>query len=253
MKLKDLQALVYELHGLIKKVDIYCKSDEYVYSNIYRRWINEYNSLLQKYNILEDLKLNLMKCSEYDLSSTQKTAKNSAVQYFIHTMNDLATKIDEEIENEVLKAEDSQIPDHQMRQCFKLGIERCPMDPPFKRNRVFIAMPFDNTYFDSYQYGIIPALNSLGFEHYRADEEITTKDIMCKICNQIQSCGLVIINISGLNPNVMLEQGMAYGLGKSVIIKDKTTNAISDIGCLEYIEYEHAHDLMQKLCIALQK
>ena len=63
---------------------------------------------------------------------------------------------------------------------------------------------------------------------------------------------MAIKNISGLNPNVTLEQGLAYGLGKPVIIlKDKTTNAISDLGSIEYIEYSNAGDLKKKLYKAL--
>lgn len=46
----------------------------------------------------------------------------------------------------------------------------------------------------------------------------------------------------------MLELGLAYGLGKEVIvIKDKKTTAISDLGSVEYIEYSHAGELQQKL------
>ena len=254
METKDLHALIFELRGLGDKAKIYRENNEYIYTNVYRGWVNEYNSLLQKYNALAELRLTPMQYSESDLSSTQKTVRDATVKYFTHTMNSLAKKIESDIEDERLKSKETQIPTHQMRKCFKLGMEQCPMNPPFQRNKVFVAMPFDNAYLDSYNYGIVPALNSLGLEHYRADNKINNKDIMCKICYQIQSCGLAIINISSLNPNVMLEHGIAYGLGKSVIIiKDKATKAISDIGCLEYIEYEHAYDLMQKLCAALQK
>ena len=254
MELKDLQALAFELRGLSDKSKIYRENNEYIYTNVYKGWITEYNRLLQKYNALAELHLTPMQYSEYDLSSTQKTVRDATVQYFAHTMKSLAEKIESDIESERSQAEAVQIPNHQMRKCFKLGIEKCPMNPPFQRNKVFVAMPFDNAYLDSYNYGIVPALSSLGLEHFRADNEINNKDIMCKICYQIQLCGLAIINISGLNPNVMLEHGMAYGLGKSVIIiKDKATRAISDIGCLEYIEYDHAYDLMQKLCKTLQK
>ena len=254
MEVKDLQALVFELRSLSDKSKIYREKNEYIYANVYKGWVNEYNKLLQKYNALAELHLTPMQYSEYDLSSTQKTVRDSAVQYFACTINNLVEKVENEIEVERSKERALQIPSHQMRKCFKLGIEKCPLNPPFQRNKVFVAMPFDSAYLDSYNYGIVPALNSLGLEHYRADNEINNKDIMCKICYQIQLCDLAIINISGLNPNVMLEHGMAYGLGKSVIIvKDKATKAISDIGCLEYIEYDHAHDLMQKLCKALQK
>lgn len=36
-----------------------------------------------------------------------------------------------------------------------------------------------------------------------------------------------------------------------IIIKDKETKAISDLGSIEYIEYSHAGELQQKLFNAL--
>jgi len=251
---QKIQALAFELRNLRDKADIYKANNEYIYADVYKSWIKDYNGLLQKYNALTELRLNPMAYSQHDLSSTQKTVREATAQYFIKTMGSLATKIESDLENLRLKEKEQSIPNHQMRKCFKLGIDQCPINPPFYKNKIFIAMPFDNAYLDSYNYGIVPALSSLGLEHYKADNEITNKDIMCKICKEIQSCGIAIINISGLNPNVMLEHGLAYGLGKTVIIiKDKATKAISDIGSLEYIEYEHAYDLMQKLCATLQK
>ena len=165
----------------------------------------------------------------------------------------LIEKVKSEINEEREKMTEEKIPAHQMRKCFKIGSQRCPKRPDYERNKVFIAMPFSDDYVDSYLYGIVPALNAAGFQHYKADEEITCKDIMCKICEQIQACRMAIINISGLNPNVMLELGLAYGLGKPVyIVKDKATKAISDLGSIEYIEYSHATDLRNKLVQAFE-
>ena len=135
-----------------------------------------------------------------------------------------------------------------MRVCFKTGTRGCPLNPQEKKSKVFVAMPFNDDYRDSYEYGIKIVLEQSGVEHFKADNEISNKDIMCKICEQLQSCGKVIANISGLNPNVMLELGLAYGLGKEVIVlKDKKTTAISDLGSIEYIEYAHVGELQQKL------
>jgi len=151
------------------------------------------------------------------------------------------------------KEKDEKSSGHQMRKCFKLSVDGCPVDPSYSERKVFIAMPFADEYYDSYNYGILPALDSMGLKHYRADDEISNKDIMCKICQEIQSSSVVIINMSGLNANVMLEQGLAYGLGKPVIIlKDTNTRAISDLGSIEYIEYSHAGDLEMKLKKALE-
>ena len=46
---------------------------------------------------------------------------------------------------------------------------------------------------------------------------------------------------------------MVYRLKKQtlIILKDKATKAISDLGSIEYIEYSHAGDLQQKLYKAL--
>lgn len=254
MDIQKLQALIYELRNLKDKTDIYRENNDWIYTNIYKNWINEYNSLLKKYDAITELKINPMNYNDFDLSSTGKTVKDSALDYFSNTLASLANKISNDIEQNRRKQKEIEIPLHQMRTCFKLGAEGCPLNPKYEKNKVFIGMPFDDSYLDSYNYGIIPALDSLGLRHYRADNEISNKDIMCKICKEIQSCSIGVINISGLNPNVMLEQGLLYGLGKPVIIiKDKDTKAITDLGSLEYIEYNHAHDLMKKLVSALEK
>lgn len=252
MDLTSMQGLVFEIRGLRNKAEIYSKNNDYVYKNVFDSWVNEYNNLLQKYNALVNLRITPMSYSEYDLSNSQKTIRNNAIEYFLTSLAGLAKKIESDIEQERLKTTEKITPAHQMRKCFKLCVDGCPINPNYQSNRIFIAMPFANEYLDSYNYGIIPVLSALGFEHFRADNEISSKDIMCKICKEIQSCRMAIINISGLNPNVMLEQGLAYGLGKPVIIiKDKDTKAISDLGSIEYIEYSHAGELQQKLFKAL--
>jgi hypothetical protein len=61
---------------------------------------------------------------------------------------------------------------------------------------------------------------------------------MCKACIELQSCDY---KHNGLNPNIMLEQGVAYVLGKPVT-KDKNTQAISDLASIEYIVYAYVYD-----------
>jgi hypothetical protein len=187
-----------------------------------------------------------MTVSECDLSLSHKTVKVDVAKSFSETVRKLSEKIESEISSEQNK--ETPIPLHQMRKCFKVGTKGCPLNPTEKKNKVFVAMPFNDEYRDSYDFGIKIVLDQSGIEHFKADNEIKNKDMMCKICEQLQSCGKVIANISGLNPNVMLELGLAYGLGKDVIIvKDKKTTLISDLGSIEYIEYAHVVELQQKL------
>lgn len=245
----------YELTQLYKKVQAHIEertsAEGYIYANTYRGWVSEYNQIINKYNNLTGANLSARPIQEYELSSTHKTVRTDAARAFAQSIKDLVNRVDSEIQTEQNKA--VPIPLHQMRRCFKTGVKGCPLHPPEKKNRVFVAMPFSDDYRDSYEYGVKLILDQLSIEYYRADDEISNKDIMCKICCEIQSCGKVIANISELNPNVMLELGLAYGLGKEVIvIKDKKTASISDLGSIEYIEYSHASELQQKLLRLLQ-
>ena len=252
--LQRYRDILYELNQLhykaLRHINERTSADGYVYANTYRGWLNEYNKIAKSYNDLTGTNLSMRSVQDYELSSTQKTVRSDMASAFVQSVKDLADRVDSEIQIE--QSKNSPIPVHQMRVCFKSGTRGCPLNPPEKKNKVFVAMPFNDDYKDSYEYGVKLVLEQHGIEHYKADNEISNKDIMCKICRELQSCGKVIANISGLNPNVMLELGLAYGLGKEVIvIKDKKTTSISDLGSEEYIEYSHAGELQQKLPLVL--
>jgi len=252
--LQRYKAISYEFNQLHNKVLMHIEdrisAEGYVYADTYRGWVNEYNRIVKKYNDLTNANLSPRIIQEYELSSTHKTVRTDVARSFAQAIKELANRVDFEMQVEQNK--ETPIPAHQMRICFKTGVRGCPLNPPEKKNKVFVAMPFSDDYKDSYEYGIKIVLEQFGIDYYKADNEISNKDIMCKICREIQSCGKVIANISGLNPNVMLELGLAYGLGKTVIvIKDKKTISISDLGSVEYIEYSHAGELQQKLPLIL--
>lgn len=250
LNIQRLDAIVYELEQLYIKVQNHIEerisSEGYVYADTYRSWVNEYNQIIQKYNGLTSANISVKNISEYELSATLKTVRTDIAKSFAQSVKVLADKIETDIKS--IKNKENVIPPHQMRVCFKTGAKGCPLNPSERKSKVFVAMSFSDEYKDSYEYGVKLVLEQKGFLPYKADTEINNRDIMCKICEQIQSCGFVIVNISGLNPNVMLELGLAYGLGKRVIvIKDKKTTSVSDLGSIEYIEYAHAGELQQKL------
>ena len=136
--------------------------------------------------------------------------------------------------------------------CFKTGVERCPHDISIIRDQVFIGMPFRAELLDSYEHGIKPALNQIGFSPWKADEEIKTIDIMCKVCLKLQKSKYAILNITGWNPNVLFELGLAYGLNKkTILIKDRASDVPADLRNLEYLEYSNSSELFSKLSKAL--
>ena len=83
---------------------------------------------------------------------------------------------------------------------------------------VFVAMPFDPSTDDLFQLGLKAAIEEAGFRCIRVDEQQFTGGILPKIQQLIGKCSLVVAELSGANPNVLLEVGYAWGLGIPTIL-----------------------------------
>ena len=127
--------------------------------------------------------------------------------------------------------------DYVMR-CFKTGgvcaipnIETIP-------NRIFIGRPFSTQHQNIYKYAIKPVVEEMEFEAWKADEVFKNIDLMCKVCEGIQSSRAAIIDISGWNSNVLFELGMVYGLSReALILKEDSQDVPVDLKGLIYISY----------------
>lgn len=83
-----------------------------------------------------------------------------------------------------------------------------------------------------------PQLSNKKFSISVVSESLKPHIIESTIVNNIYTMPLLIVDISTLNPNVMLELGLALAFGRPVIIiKDSSTNSIFDIHSFQYIEY----------------
>ena len=77
---------------------------------------------------------------------------------------------------------------------------------------------------------------------FRADLHKRSGDFVCKICQAIQESCVVVADITGSNPNVLYELGLAVGFGKSaILIYDKQASKAeipSDLQAWEYVPYD---------------
>jgi len=181
-----------------------------------------------------------------DYSSSRKTFRWQSLR---NLKTIIQSAIEEISKEERVLAEKKAREDDVLRKfhCFKVNTP-CPHVIQENQRLFFVGMPFSDAYRDSYEYGIKIALETHGYNVYRADGEISNFDLMCKICKAIQESKYVIINLSEQNPNVAFELGLAYGLGKYVLlIKAKGCAVQTDLSGLEYVEYSHAGDLRDKL------
>lgn len=156
--------------------------------------------------------------------------------------------LEEKLKDTVIKAAncEPQFNDARIKRCFKYNFPGCLYKIPIQRDLVFVGMPFSLN--DVYYYGIKPTLESFNLKSWRADEDKKMGDISCKICGTLQSSRFAVMDISGLNPNVCIEVGLAYGYGKRVILlKNRTTPVPANLAGIEYVEYVDIDSLKKSL------
>lgn len=141
--------------------------------------------------------------------------------------------------------------------CFKIDA-KCPKDINPHRFKFFVATSFSDEYKKVTTRFIEKMEEDFGIPNeqiFRADNYVATRDIMCKVCQGLQESECVIANISGFNPNVMLELGMALGLCKEVILlKDGriADQEVSDVKGLEYIAYSSDDEWYERMICILR-
>ena len=103
-----------------------------------------------------------------------------------------------------------------MRVCFK-NLKPCPFSVEEKPKTAFVFMPFEEELRDVYKSGVKKTLEDLGWSCHRSDEKFDTPEIVCTICKNTQETSLILADLTGRNPNVFLEVGLAFGLEKYVV------------------------------------
>ncbi|WP_209327997.1 hypothetical protein [Pseudoalteromonas sp. PA2MD11] len=120
----------------------------------------------------------------------------------------------------------------------------------------FIIMPIADT--DGYEKGhflrvyediVKPAVLESGFVATRADEVKETNFIHLDILKKLIDAPIAICDLSSRNPNVLFELGIRQAFDKPVVlIQEKGTPKIFDIGPLRYLEYDKGmkyHDVLK--------
>jgi hypothetical protein len=106
-------------------------------------------------------------------------------------------------------------------------------------NSCFVAMPFNDLYQTEYETVISPTLEELNIKCIRGDEIYAHQRIMDDIWTSIRSCRFMIAELTGRNPNVLYEVGLAHAIGKPVIIITRNSEDVPfDLKDLRYLFYD---------------
>ena len=123
-------------------------------------------------------------------------------------------------------------------------LDRAPDD----QQHIFVALPFDDPMKDLFRYGIQKPAREAGFlcEHF-ADQPFIG-DVLDNIKQKIQTSRVVIGVMTGDNPNVFLEIGYSWGVGRpTILVYQDGGPAPFDVRGQRQIRYASIGDLEDKL------
>ena len=103
----------------------------------------------------------------------------------------------------------------------------------------FVIMPYGGWGNDYYETIYRPAIESAGLETHRADDLFGPSTIVNDIWAYTKKARLLLADLSGKNPNVFYELGLAHALGKPVILVAESMDEIPfDLRALRVITYD---------------
>jgi hypothetical protein len=112
-------------------------------------------------------------------------------------------------------------------------------DKPVEPKLVSFMMPFSGAFTSVYQ-DLKAALEADGYQCKRADDMWVHAHIMTDIIELLCTSAVIVCDLSGKNPNVFYEAGIAHTLGKEVVL---ITQSHDDVPFdLKPIRYLHYHD-----------
>jgi len=118
----------------------------------------------------------------------------------------------------------------------------------------FVVMPFNTLFKIQYEKVIRPAVEAAGLKCVRGDEIFSKPRIVDDIWRSLRQARIVVAELTGRNPNVLYEVGLAHAVGKPVLILTRNEEDVPfDLKALRYLYYDTNDPFWgENLVIALQ-
>ena len=127
----------------------------------------------------------------------------------------------------------------------KSAVHRVTVAKSVKTNAVdqagecFTIMPFGGWFDDYYSNIYCPAIESAGLVPKRADDLYRPSAIVHDIWNYTKNCRLVLADLTGKNPNVFYELGLAHAIAKpAILVTESIADVPFDLRALRVLEYD---------------
>jgi len=244
----ELSKQIDNLNYLLSRISKYLKNNQYVYLRAFDSWQENYNQSAALLNNGKIISLPAFKLNPTDYSPSGKSIKRECVEKFVRTISHQVNRLDDKI-NELNKAaKEKQMQSSPLAVFFHHDSGGTPIAPPAAKQRVFVAIPDGEADLKLFWQGIQPALETQGLSFFLADRPLIDDNQLCELCQELYSCRLAIFNLAGQAPNVMLALGLAYGIGKPMIIlQQQHDTPLGEMNNSGYVQYACADELKTSL------
>lgn len=142
-----------------------------------------------------------------------------------------------------------------------ISLDDLGINPVFSKRRFdqksqqgFVLCPFSEPFNTIYSDHIRPSIESVEMVSIRADDIFGVQPIIEDIWEQINTSFVIIADITGRNPNVLYEVGLAHTIGKPTILITQNIEDIPfDLRHHRFIKYEYTPRGCKELEMALIK
>jgi len=103
----------------------------------------------------------------------------------------------------------------------------------------FVVMPFHSLFDSEYERVIQPAIRETGLECVRGNEIYSEANIVQDIWRSLRQARVIVAELSGRNPNVLYEVGLAHAIGKPIVLLTRNQEDVPfDLRALRYLYYD---------------
>ena len=121
---------------------------------------------------------------------------------------------------------------------------------PGEKPRAFVLMPFTDELTAIYRTAVRPLLESVGYEVRRADDLGNQQSIIKDIVESIEAANLIIADLTGKNPNVMYEVGVAHARSRPTVLLTESIDDIPfDLRAYRAIRYDPSEPVCAVNCV----
>jgi hypothetical protein len=134
--------------------------------------------------------------------------------------------------------------------CWRFPEGYCRKFPVYTKRKVSVVLRRSERNDEIFMRAIEPAIRQANFTPYRIDEEMLGAEEMCRACENFQEGDIVLLSIDDWSANSVFLTGIAYGVGRRVIlIKNTSLQPVPLIENMEHdtISYTNVEELKQRL------